>query len=380
VKTAATGGAPLNLLKPTRGSLGAGGRIAPGRAAESRRGCVTVPPVPAPGWRLVGIAAAGTAGLVLPLSSGAAPSPRLHSLRNEAASLASKKRSAILGLYSLDARVSAAYRRVDALRRTADALRAQRAVLAAELRLAKLDTRISQRRLAARLRALYDHGGTSTLEVIFGAGSLTEAMTELDNLNSVSSADEEIVVQVRSARLREAQTGRKLAIREHRLAAAIAQAGAEARGLAAVRSQRSAYLASLASRQALDAQRISALEAQAREAQVNARRLTLSAPAATVATPAPARRTQSSGNVVTVVSTGYCLMGTTATGLPVGWGVAAVDPGVIPLGTHLTIPGYGTAVAADTGGAIVGNRIDLWFPSCAQAGGWGTRSVTIALH
>ena len=31
-------------------------------------------------------------------------------------------------------------------------------------------------------------------------------------------------------------------------------------------------------------------------------------------------------------------------------------------------------------GAIVGARIDLWFPSCAQASGWGSKSVTIALH
>ena len=69
--------------------------------------------------------------------------------------------------------------------------------------------------------------------------------------------------------------------------------------------------------------------------------------------------------------------GTTATGLPVGWGVVAVDPSVIPLGTHMTIPGYGEAVAADTGGAIVGATIDLWFPSVAQANAWGRRTVTI---
>ena len=72
--------------------------------------------------------------------------------------------------------------------------------------------------------------------------------------------------------------------------------------------------------------------------------------------------------------------GTTATGLPVGWGVVAVDPSVIPLGTHLTVPGYGEAVAADTGGAVVGNTIDLWFPSVAQANAWGRRLVTITLH
>ena len=52
---------------------------------------------------------------------------------------------------------------------------------------------------------------------------------------------------------------------------------------------------------------------------------------------------------MTVSATGYCLRGTTATGIPVGWGVVAVDPSVIPLGTRMTIPGYGEGVAADTG-------------------------------
>jgi 3D (Asp-Asp-Asp) domain-containing protein len=86
------------------------------------------------------------------------------------------------------------------------------------------------------------------------------------------------------------------------------------------------------------------------------------------------------GRTITVSATGYALSGTTATGIPVGWGVVAVDPGVIPLGTHMTIPGYGEAVAADTGGAIVGATIDLWFPSVAQAQAWGRRTVTITLH
>ena len=83
---------------------------------------------------------------------------------------------------------------------------------------------------------------------------------------------------------------------------------------------------------------------------------------------------------ITVSATGYSLGGSTATGLPVGWGVAAVDPSVIPLGTHMTVPGYGEAIAADTGGAIVGATIDLWFPTTAQAMAWGRRIVTISLH
>jgi 3D (Asp-Asp-Asp) domain-containing protein len=51
--------------------------------------------------------------------------------------------------------------------------------------------------------------------------------------------------------------------------------------------------------------------------------------------------------------------GRTATGLKAGFGVVAVDPGYIRLGTRLYIEGYGYAIAADTGGAIKGSRIDL---------------------
>jgi len=57
-----------------------------------------------------------------------------------------------------------------------------------------------------------------------------------------------------------------------------------------------------------------------------------------------------------------------------------VDPSVIPLGTRMTIPGYGEGVAADTGGAIQGATIDLWFPTAADAAAWGRRTVTITLH
>ena len=82
----------------------------------------------------------------------------------------------------------------------------------------------------------------------------------------------------------------------------------------------------------------------------------------------------------TVTALGYSLPGRTSTGLPVGTGVVAVDPSVIALGTRLTIPGYGEGVAADTGSAVKGNVIDLWFPTLADALAWGRRTVTITLH
>jgi 3D (Asp-Asp-Asp) domain-containing protein len=76
----------------------------------------------------------------------------------------------------------------------------------------------------------------------------------------------------------------------------------------------------------------------------------------------------------------YHLPGKTASGLPVGLGVIAVDPSVIPLGTKVFVPGYGPAVAADTGTAIKGTIIDLWMPSTPQAQAWGRRTVTITIY
>lgn len=87
----------------------------------------------------------------------------------------------------------------------------------------------------------------------------------------------------------------------------------------------------------------------------------------------------SGGNTITVTAVSYCLPGYTAIGLPVGRGIIAVDPSVIPLGTRVYVPGYGEAVAADTGSGIHGNKIDVWMPSLAEAYAWGARTVTITI-
>ena len=71
--------------------------------------------------------------------------------------------------------------------------------------------------------------------------------------------------------------------------------------------------------------------------------------------------------------------GITASGRAAGHGIVAVDPRVIPLGTRMYIPGYGHAVAGDTGGAIRGRRIDLGFNSDAAANRFGRRPVTVYL-
>lgn len=69
--------------------------------------------------------------------------------------------------------------------------------------------------------------------------------------------------------------------------------------------------------------------------------------------------------------------GITYTGLRVRSGIAAVDPKVIPLGTWLYVEGYGEALAADIGGAIKGNRIDLYFESPKEVARYGRRNVKV---
>lgn len=83
---------------------------------------------------------------------------------------------------------------------------------------------------------------------------------------------------------------------------------------------------------------------------------------------------------IKVDAVAYSLPGSTALGVPVGKGVVAVDPKLIPLGTKLHVPGYGPGLAADIGYAIKGRIIDLWFPTTAKARQWGRRTVTITVY
>ena len=69
--------------------------------------------------------------------------------------------------------------------------------------------------------------------------------------------------------------------------------------------------------------------------------------------------------------------GLTASGIPARRGVVSVDPRVIPLGTRVYVMGYGPALAADTGGAIKGARIDLCFEEYNDAIRFGRRTVEV---
>jgi 3D (Asp-Asp-Asp) domain-containing protein len=69
--------------------------------------------------------------------------------------------------------------------------------------------------------------------------------------------------------------------------------------------------------------------------------------------------------------------GIAASGLKAGYGMAAVDPKVIPLRTKVYVEGYGFAIAGDKGGAIKGRKIDLCFDTYEEAVRYGRKKVTV---
>jgi len=76
-------------------------------------------------------------------------------------------------------------------------------------------------------------------------------------------------------------------------------------------------------------------------------------------------------------SCGRYASGNTSCGLKAGYGVVAVDPNMIAMGTRLYIEGYGYAVAGDCGGGIKGNRVDLGFLTVEECYQWGVRTVDV---
>ncbi|API91909.1 MULTISPECIES: LysM peptidoglycan-binding domain-containing protein [unclassified Virgibacillus] len=118
-----------------------------------------------------------------------------------------------------------------------------------------------------------------------------------------------------------------------------------------------------------------------------------SKPAASQKAPEKASEQQSQqenpqGQSFSVTATAYTAScngcsGVTATGVDLNKDpnakVIAVDPSVIPLGSKVYVEGYGYATAADTGGAIKGNKIDVHVPSKGEATNWGVRTVNVTI-
>ncbi len=261
--------------------------------------------------------------------------------------------------FALERRLARVQTTLDGLLAREQALARERSNLTLQLAAVRRAQVVAQRRLASRLTALYKQGDAGPLGALVDAGSLDDALARLDRLERAARQDAAVLERARALRRELESLVRAITARHIQAARLRASTGTAAAVLAQMRAAQASMAPQRVSVPVEPAVSIS----------------NTSAPAAQLTVP-PA----DGARTLTVVATAYALRGMTAVGSPVGHGVVAVDPAVIPLGSRLTVPGYGSAVAADTGPAVRGARIDVWFPSVRQAHAWGKRTVTVTVH
>lgn len=209
----------------------------------------------------------------------------------------------------------------------------------------------------------------------------TALAEELTSLKGILSDNQTVLSQVKTEYADEAA----------RLAAEEAQANADAEAVAvAAKAAEEQQLAESSSAVAVAESASSAASSsvQAPVSQITDSSVAavVTAPVVTVTAPTVTETPAAQGKTLVVSATAYSrheagLSNFTATGidLSVNPMVIAVDPSVIPLGSLVNVPGYGIAIAGDTGGAIVGNKIDLHMENLNAALAFGRQTLTITI-
>lgn len=290
----------------------------------------------------------------------------------------------------------------------------------------KLNETIEQRNeiLKARLSSYQEQGGDiNFLEVIFGAKSFNDFISRLNSINKITTADRDLIEQQEKdkalivelqdeildkiteqetmmAEVEEAYekvTSQKASMKkkEQTLTKKQATLQSEKEKLQADNVALSKKETEIANYLKEAAKKKEATKAAKTNATNDKKSTNKSADTSKPTSNQSSKPSKSTGGKVQVgqklkvESTAYgpnCkgCSGVTATGIKVnpyrGQKIIAVDPSVIPLGSIVYVPGYGNALAADTGGAIKGNRIDVLVKSENYAAKhWGRKHITVEI-
>jgi 3D (Asp-Asp-Asp) domain-containing protein len=298
-----------------------------------------------------------------------------------------RERGALVQLFATDAALARARQSAGAAQARLARVRADLRSLRSRLAVARTNERAAQRALALRLNEIYRARPLDALAVLLESRSWSDVSAGLDLLDRLSRSDRSLVRSAHRWHVTLRVQSRTLDAAEAR--ARSEQAAWQAR-VAALQQADLAHRALLARLRREHVRAVAALASTAHRDVERARRVVRpqphgggssnsASPPPPPLPPAPKPPTLAAGSTLAVSSTAYSLPGHTASGLPVGPGICATDPRVIPLGTRFDVPGYGPCVAADTGSAVVGATIDLWMPS-ERASVYGTQTITITFR
>lgn len=242
--------------------------------------------------------------------------------------------------------------------------------------IAEIQRQLEERQgfLQKRLRSTYKSDDAGYLEVVMGAGDFSELINRLDMISIIADDDRRLIDSFKESRQLMEEKLASLSEKQGELAGLLDNLGSARQSLVAAQAHQQSVVGAIQSEKQVTDTQLTQLQAEAASIESRMSQIQNETNSGGGYSPPPA-----GGSSFTATATAYCLGGTTATGMPVGRGIIAVDPGVIPLGSRVHVSGYGDAIAADTGGAINGNRIDVWLP-CGEAYAWGVRSVTVTIY
>lgn len=260
-----------------------------------------------------------------------------------------------------------------------------------------------------RARAMYINGADSYLKVLLDSTSFSDVISRVDTLERIIEHDKNLIAKIEKQRnsiikhkdtlnnennkLSALKTNNEIIlaklnkdIKEHK----VLISNVTKKETKLIADKNAKELAAARIKELATAKQIKELAAEKRvkkEAETNSitvsRHLDYSKSSTPKADDIPSDVSKST-NYFIVNSTAYSTDGFTASGSKTnrdsnGYSTIAVDPTVIPMGSKVYIEGYGYAIASDTGSAIKGHIIDLFFNTEAEALNWGRRDVNIRI-
>ncbi|WP_045517969.1 3D domain-containing protein [Clostridium sporogenes] len=235
-----------------------------------------------------------------------------------------------------------------------------------------------------RVRAMYISGGDSYLDILFASESLSDFMSRIDTVSKIMKFDKNVVIKLKEEK--EAIVKEKENLDQEKNKLVSLKKSNEVTLLRLNKSVEEEKKA-LSNVKEKENQIVASEAAKAKEAQENSKQAKeVASNNSNSSNGETLSRGESNSTsyskVMVMEATAYAGDGITASGNgtsrnPNGYSTIAVDPRVISIGTRVYVEGYGYAIAHDTGGAIKGNRIDLFMNSEAECNSWGRRTVKV---
>lgn len=237
-----------------------------------------------------------------------------------------------------------------------------------KLKYAKDKSKAQKKVFDSRLRAMYMSGTDGYIELLLSSNSFEDFLSRVDTVSRIIKFDKGIMDKLKKNEQTIDSEKKNLVYQNTKLQT--------------LRNGNEKILSKLNSDIATQKNLLAKTSAKekellAKEEEQNSRQVAFNSAHSSGAVLSRGGSVSSASKVIAVNATAYSDDGLTATGAHTSQGIIAVDPRVIPLGSRVYVEGYGYAVAADTGGAIIGNRIDVFIPSESGARNWGMRLVNV---